>query len=75
MTLTNASSMFNMYQAATAGGPYLTEIVIKNTRILRDVQLNNFFSNNKAITKIDVGGFSDLLNMHIKFYKNLLSSF
>ena len=57
MILSNTSSMFNMYQAATAGGPYLTEIVIKNTRILKDSPMNNFFSNNKAPTQIDVGGF------------------
>ena len=57
MILYNASSMFNMYQAATAGGPYLTEIVIKNTRIQADSLMNNFFSTNKALTEIDVSGF------------------
>ena len=57
MTINNGASMFNMYQAATAGGPYLTEIVIKNTRILRDAQINSFFASNKALTEIDVSGF------------------
>jgi hypothetical protein len=56
MTLTNTSSMFNMYQAATAGGPYLTEIVIKNTRIVKDSPMNSFFAD-KALVEIDVGGF------------------
>ena len=48
--------MFNMYGASDAGGPYLTEIVIKNTRVLQGGAMNNFFSNNKALTQIDVGG-------------------
>lgn len=57
MTINNASSMFNMYQAGTAGGPFLSEIVIKNTRILQGVAMNSFFASNKALTQIDVSGF------------------
>lgn len=57
MTLSSSPSMFNMHGASDAGGPHLTEIVIKNTRVLEGSAMNNFFSTNKALTQIDVSGF------------------
>lgn len=57
MIIEGASSMFNMYGANNNGGPRLSEIVIKNTRIVQNAPMNSFFATNKALVEIDVGGF------------------
>ena len=57
MIIENSSSMFNMYGAKDNGGPRLSEIVIKNTRIKANAPMNEFFASNPALTEIDVSGF------------------
>lgn len=53
--LNNASSTFNMY--ATNNKSILKTIIIKNTRVLKNANINNFFCSNPALEEIDVSGF------------------
>ena len=53
--LNNASSTFNMY--GTNNNSILKTIIIKNTRVLKNANINSFFATNPALEEIDVSGF------------------